>query len=66
MVEEKAETQNITLYPEHIQKVHSYMERYKFLRKFSQAIQYIIDKAPAPTDDEQQPDSPTPAVKGKR
>jgi hypothetical protein len=48
MAEERAETQNITLYPNHIQKVHSYMERYTFLRKFSQAIQYIIDQAPQP------------------
>ena len=47
MEDEKAVAQNITLYPSQIQKIERIMRALK-LRKFSQAIQRLVDEAPEP------------------
>lgn len=47
MEDEKAVAQNITLYPSQIQKIERIMRALK-LRKFSQAIQRLVDDAPEP------------------
>jgi len=47
MSEEKAEAQNITLYPSQIQKVERFMRLWK-VRKFSAAIQRLIEDMPEP------------------
>ena len=47
MEDEKAVAQNITLYPSQIQKIKRIMRALK-LRKFSQAIQWLVDEAPEP------------------
>jgi hypothetical protein len=47
MDEEKAVAQNITLYPSHVEKVERLMRIWK-IRKFSQAIQRLVDDAPEP------------------
>jgi len=47
MENEKAVAQNITLYPSQIQKIERIMRALK-LRKFSQAIQRLVDEAPEP------------------
>jgi len=47
MNEEKAVAQNITLYPSQVNKVERLMRIWK-VRKFSQAIQRLVDEAPEP------------------
>jgi hypothetical protein len=63
MSEEKAEQQNITLYPSQIEKVERFMS-VKKIRKFSQAIQRIIDELPEPEirSDAEKPDTNGDAV----
>ena len=46
-MDEKAVAQNITLYPSHVEKVERLMRIWK-VRKFSQAIQRLVDEAPEP------------------
>jgi len=47
MDEERAVAQNVTLYPSQVAKVERIMNALK-IRKFSQAIQRLVDDAPEP------------------
>ena len=56
MIQEQAETTTVTLYPSHRAKVGRIMTALR-IRKFSQAIQRMIDEWPEPDTNAEKPDT---------
>ena len=50
MKQEKVQSVAITLYPSQRSKIERIMRAFK-IRKFSQAIQRLVDEAPEPSDE---------------